>query len=471
LLVAAWARAQEGPSISALNRGEYTQEDSTRRESFRDRLDLDLHFREFLIGGRYQMDEEVRVDTLLGEGLTKRYVEYRKDWFSARAGNSYSTFGRGLTFRSFEDDNVYIDRDVDGIKVSVNHARGEIQALAGRPRSDVTHKRDDVIAGGSALGQVIPNVSLGGTYVRRDAANTPQDSSWGRPVEELGSGIGRVILGDLDLYGEYAQRWTWGRYDPLLGGWIGMNNVRGQATYGSLSFTPVGWGLTVDYKDYRNFDFAYNAPPWVNRLNRNLNKAHDEQGWQGELTTSPTPSVNLVGNFSDGWSHDYTERLQHGYGEFKLQSLDKGLLLLWGEGITKRLVEPAIFLKKEGAGHAEGTYYLTRVKTVSATAELRRVRSLYLSGQDFKYWDNEAILTYSQAPFFSVSAIVRQTSIRVLEYNNDDLWPIGQVVLTFGRHQVTVRYGKERGGLDCSSGICIYKPPFNGLEVYTISRF
>jgi len=470
LLSMAGAWAQEGPSVSALNRGEYTQEEGTRRETFRDRLDLDLHFREFMIGGRYEMDEEVRIDTLLQEGLTKRYAEYRKDWFSARAGNSYTTFGRGLTFRSFVDDNIYLDRDVDGLKIAVNHQRGEVQALAGRPRSDVTHKRDDVIAGGSLFGQATSNLGFGGTYIRRDAANTPNDTSWGRPVEELGSALGRATWGNLDFYGEYAQRWTWGRYDPAYG-WIGTDNVRGQASYGSLSFTPAGWGLAVDYKDYRHFDFAYNAPPWANRLNRNLNNALDERGWQGELTASPTLSTNLVGNFSDGWSHDYAQRLQHGYGEFKVQALNKGLLDVWGEGVQKRLVEPSIALKKEGAGHLTATYYLTPVKTLSLETELRQVRSQYLSGPDLKYWDDEAILTVGYAPYLSLSAIVRQTSVKVPEYNDEDLWPIGQAVLTLGRHQFTVRYGKERGGLECSSGICIYEPPFNGLKVTAVSRF
>ena len=472
LLGVAGARAQEGVSASALNRGEFTQEETSRRQSFRDRFDVDLRYRELLFGLRYELDEEIRVDTLLGEGLTKRYFEYRRDWFSGRAGNFYTTFGRGLTFRTLLDDNVHMDQDMDGLKVALNHRLGELQAIAGRPHSEVNHRRDDLVSGGALLAQPAANLSLGGTYLRREATNAHEDPSWGLPVEELGSGLGRVTWRDFDLYGEYAQRWAWGRYDPLSG-WIGMDNLRGQASYGSLTFSPEGWGLTVDYKDYRKFDFQYNGPPWVNRLNRSVNTSPglDERGWQGELTWSPTPSTNLVGNFSDGWSRDYVQRMQHGYGELKYQRLGKGTLILWGEGRALRLVEPSIALKKEGAGHADLSYYLTRIQTLSATAEARQVRSRYIIGLDEKYWDAQGILTYGYAPYLGVSAIVRGTSIRVTEYNNEKLWPIGEVVLTLGAHQLKVRYGKERGGIDCSSGVCRYEPPFSGLKVTAVSRF
>lgn len=462
--------SQEGLSVSALNRGEYTQEETSRRQSFRDRLDVDLRWREFLFGLRYELDEEIRIDTLFQEGLSKRFIEYRRDWFSARAGNSYTTFGRGLTFRSFADDNIYLDRDLDGLRVAANHRLGEALALAGRPRSDVTHRREDLLSGASLLAQATSQMALGGTYLRRDATNTPGDTSWGKPVEELASGLGRLTWGGLDLYGEYAQRWTWGRYDPLSG-WIGADNVRGQAGYAALSYTLSGWGLSLDYKDYRKFNFAYNAPPWVNRLNRNLNSAADERGWQGELTVSPTRDLSLTGNFSDGWSHDYVQRLEHGYGELKYQPLGKGTLVLWGEGKILRLVEPSIRLKKEGAGHMDLSYYLTRVQTLSATAEARQVRSQYLVGVDEKYWDLQGILTYGYAPHLGVSAIVRATSVRVTEYNSEKLWPVGEVVLTLGSHQIKARYGQERGGLECSSGVCRYEPPFSGLKVTAISRF
>jgi len=470
LLGVAGVRAQEDLGASVLNRGEYTLEDTTRRETIHDRFDFDLRFRDFTFGGRYEVDEEVKIDSLLGEGMTKRYIEYRKDWFQARAGNFYTTFGRGLTFRTLLDENVHMDQDMDGVRVGVNHRLGDAQVVAGRPHTEVLQSRNDVVGGAALNAQATSNIALGGTYLRRDASGTPKDPSWGKPVEELGSGLGRVTWGNLDLYGEYAQRWTWGRYDPIYG-WIGMDNLRGQASYGSLSFASSGWGLTVDYKDYRKFDFIYNAPPWVNRLNRNINNAQDEQGWQGELTASPTADLSLTGNFSDGWSHDYVQRMQHGYGELKYQLLGKGTLILWGEGKVLRLVEPAIALKKEGAGHLLATYYLKKVQSISLEGEARQVRSQYLVGLDEKYWDAQGILTYGYAPYLGVSAIVRATSIRVTEFNDEKLWPIGEAVLTLGNHQLKVRYGKERGGLDCSSGICRYEPPFSGLKVTAVSRF
>lgn len=458
-------------SLRALNRAELTMERNTRRETFRDRLDVDFFYEKYRIGARFEMDEEIRIDTLLGERLSQRFAEYKDKKFYARFGNFYGTFGKGLTFRSFADENVYLDRDVDGIKFWGKLGdKVEGTGLAGKIRSDISHLRTDLLAGGEINFLLSDKISFGGCYLRQDASNLPRDVSLGMPVEELASGNISASWGGIDFYGEYGERYTWGKYDPIYG-WIGTENINGKAGYISLNYSREGFGIALDAKNYRNFNFPYNGPPTVNRLFRFVNSGLDERGWQGEVTFSPYLWLTLIGNFSDAWSTDKAQGLKNGYIEWRMEKLKKWRAIFYSDYKELRRVEPAIALKEESAIGFEGTQYIGLRNSIFLSSEVRKVKSDYLSGIYIRYIESKEIISFSHSTLVSFSLIFRASDKRIPEYNDERLWIIGESVWNIQNHQLKLRYGKERGGLECSSGICRYEPPFFGLRASLLSRF
>jgi hypothetical protein len=50
-------------------------------------------------------------------------------------------------------------------------------------------------------------------------------------------------------------------------------------------------------------------------------------------------------------------------------------------------------------------------------------------------------------------------------------WPQGFISIKMGEsHTLLASYGKERGGLNCTGGICRIVPPFNGLRLTLTSQ-
>jgi len=87
-----------------------------------------------------------------------------------------------------------------------------------------------------------------------------------------------------------------------------------------------------------------------------------------------------------------------------------------------------------------------------------------------KLLDN-ADLTLSLGESRSATLSVIKATEEITEFAGDDMWT--SVALTWGfghNHDLMIKFGQERGGIVCSSGICIYEPPFTGVRMVLSSR-
>ena len=100
-----------------------------------------------------------------------------------------------------------------------------------------------------------------------------------------------------DLYGEYA------RIDPALDSWFSLDREHSRALYLASTVTGGAWGLSLELKDYDDFNFpTINNPPTLIReheaffLNRQTHTLlpDDETGIQAELTWALPRQVGLI---------------------------------------------------------------------------------------------------------------------------------------------------------------------------------
>src|SRR5258708_11387413 len=79
-------------SVTGDNNKTYLEELGEARVSIND----------FTLGVRYEFDDPIEFGTGT-KGISRRYLEFKKDDFDVIAGNSYEIFGKGLTLNSFEN--------------------------------------------------------------------------------------------------------------------------------------------------------------------------------------------------------------------------------------------------------------------------------------------------------------------------------------------------------------------------------
>lgn len=198
------------------------------------RLYLDYFWGDFRIGGR--IDESLRENSLFGEFLNQRYLEYTRPQFSFRIGNFYETFGQGLILSLFEEEGLNIDRNMDGAEASMDLDRFNLKVLGGRPREE-RGRRDNLLYGAEAKLFPFSYLQTGASYLRFDATNTPEDSSFGFPIEEWIDLMGRILIGPIQIITDYAKGYQWGEYDPSKG-WIGIEGVSSYGFYLHTNFLP-----------------------------------------------------------------------------------------------------------------------------------------------------------------------------------------------------------------------------------------
>jgi hypothetical protein len=468
MLVVGFAYMASG-DITASNQLEVWVDDTLAAASYRDRFDLQYTNGPWLVGVRFELDEDVRQDLELGERIRRRFVEYRADEWSVRAGTYYATFSNGILLRAEEEEAINLDRDLDGVYGSVNWRALDGQAFVGRPRNDETRERDDLLSGIDAGVWVVPQLRLGAGYVRLDAVEDTTGPDIGRPVEELVGANARWVRGVFDVEAEVAKRFVWGQRDPR-GGWTGVEDQDGRAYYGGVTVGVPGYTVLVEGKDYYRFDFAYATPPTVNRDERPINEGADERGVGVSLTATPREDLTFDGGASWAGARDSDD---------SRTAVDLSARKDWWR--RGALGAGAVWVEEEDLeGHDrrsyygpsfEALYYVSRRLSISADAEVL-IREDSLGSALDEYTELDATVSLTRAPWGSLSLSVIAASEPIAEYANDDLWIAAELVWRVTQqHELRVRAGEERGGIVCSGGVCRYEPPFSGVKAVLTSRF
>ncbi|MBD3225548.1 MAG: hypothetical protein GF313_12535 [Caldithrix sp.] len=447
--------------LSFKNTTQYTQWDEFDRNIVESWTDLTYQKAQWLVGGRFEVNDPPDPfifprDTLVDEyELTYRFVQYRYKRLTARLGNFYTIFGRGLVLRTYEDRNLRVDNNIDGLKLNFTGRSFKLQAIGGKMR-DKYNRRPNTVFGFDGEWNAFGDLTVGGSFLRQGESSTD--------LHNVYAGRLKYSYNRLDFYGEVVKpQW----HNAL-------------SYYGAINAFFSEMAFTFEVKDYNQLSFRndyeteYNAAPSLSRehsfalLNRhphalNLN---DEKGYQFEMTYFPATSTQITLNHSQTYSHSNKRIFNEYYGDIHHYFSDK----------------------LEGRLAAAYTYdFTTRTENLTPLTDLSynmtprdQIHINYqhqhtINTVNKSEYDSELlILEYSRSPYLTAGLVGEYTNQHQL--NNIDLdrhtWLYGNITLNFLRNQqLSVLYGSRQEGFVCVGGICRYEPEFEGIEIKLTIRF
>jgi hypothetical protein len=490
-----------------------------------------IFFSNITLGLRYEMDDPSEVGQSF-QGIRRRWIEYNKDKLLMQAGDVYALYGRGLTMNAFESRPLNYDSWLDGVKGEYEYAWKKedfdfkpslgVRMIAGKLTfHDVVDTNKPVQnvsarAVNSQIGLFGKKFILGGSYLQ--AFTSVNENVFGSDVftnREVNQP--EIYLNFLTGSLEGFFQWTEMRshLSQVKSNPDSAFNV-GHAVYGSLSYAGSDFGLTFEYKNYSYFvhpsgvhnelyfgKLPISNPPEVYKeftytsLTRTTHGVNfdDELGFQVEANITAIPEYNITLNAAASSRHN-------NYGEDAslnpiilastsfFPKLDaNGFYPFWEifAEVEREFGDldyvKAFFHRRSNVIVASPTTVdLQRSTTLGVKVQYETAKSQSLLAifehqwmydtqkpEDGHHLLNELLtLQYSFNPIITFGVVLDHST--QLEAHRQ-FWSQGFVSFRIGgSHTVLVSYGAERGGLNCTGGICRVVPPFNGLRVTVTSQ-
>ena len=445
-----------------------------------DQLDLTVSNGGILAGVR--LDMSLDLSPLKPElRLAKRYAQYSAKGFRARAGDFYTSLGRGLVFslvKVFEEEGLdyVVDTTVDG---------GEISAVAGPwsgglfggwiDRPEDRSVRDKVIGGSVAWSRS----GLGSFRVQGVSAELEPGSAFGNHRVDQGSfGLEIAGLGGMaDIYGEFSliRRSVYDAESPLDGHglYLGSKLHLGKFT------------LLLEMKDYRELNFEYARPPLLE--SEELDILADQFDLDRTDITSysahidyyaPASATLVYAKFlrvdDDPENHpqygSYDREIGHIYAGVEKKFASGGYL----NGLAGWRWETdtsVAFMSTDGQTFHD---QLNASWPIGGRWSLEGDwKHKVFDGQGYDYSEIRAGLSLHRSPHWVLSALYeRTTDPAVVFISGKKNWWAGQVEVRFaGGHSLRLFVGSTKGSMKCAGGVCRLFPPFEGIRLEAFLRF
>jgi len=193
--------------------------------------------------------------------IVKQLLKFENKFTDIQAGNIYTNIGRGLAFRTYEDRNARIDKDLKGAKISVKGSpvllsgKGSLGLLGGNvfgSFKDLNEHdafedstRDTHVQGVFGSYSPVKNFTLGfhGIEAFKIISNA-----------KLVGGNTELTLNNINLYTSYIQGVGEDKSDY-------PKDYTSRATYTGLTSQVGSLDLSLEYKYYFNYAFDFTDPP------------------------------------------------------------------------------------------------------------------------------------------------------------------------------------------------------------------
>jgi hypothetical protein len=471
--------------------------------SLYDQLNIDYYNQNLTVGIRFESFASSQLDKKYNK-FTQRYLEWQKEWFRIRVGNFYGILGRGLIFRAFELPGVVkedarnrirfgLSRVVDGFIAETKNDIFQATMLRGQfkdsnlpPTIDENNRSLGIVEGGELKFNPLIYLTFGATYARYTLENQQKyevasgilDLSIGRFLEKIS--LNDVVL---DLYGEYAQK------QPALDNFISTSSTFPHALYISANLIFDGVGLSVEHKDYHEFNLKMNDPPPLMKehsyylLNRTTHvlRPENEKGNQFEATYSFENGSSINANYTIAKNRPpYLKKISY-LAEEKFIEGD----MHFGQNLLTKL-----FFDKSrdefesiadrftfGAGIE---YQFLDYNSINFEFQAQETKKTFeFAPNRKKYKDFYGSVSYSRSPKFAIALIGQRTGDPFetddyktfqVETKAKSLFSININYQLTSEHEMFIFYGKRRGGWACTAGTCYEVLAFEGFEIRLLSR-
>ncbi len=447
--------------LSASNQLEYSLDSENHEDIFHNWFDFIWSSGLYNVGLRYEAHQPDDWGKTY-QALSYRYFQLSSESFELTVGNYYEMFGHGLILRSYENRDLRLDNNLEGIKASIERDHFGLTLLGGTPRGGYERVDNPLHAADGKL-TILEGMTLGGTYLR----TTITDFGF---VQLYGGNLG-ITFPHLDFYGEYARK------DNPSGEFAEED---GDGVYLASNFYYPGLGLSLEYKDYDRFNFThgevtYNNPPSLTKehlytlLNRHayILNLDDEKGFQAQAVSTPHDNLSLLANYS--YTTDHQDHLIfseiYAEAEYDYKSLST-VKAGFGRMENRREEGSPYYL----APVIDFTYYLSTENSLAFVLE-----HLFTSKYDgdLTYYDQIISLTFSHSPVFSLTLTQERTAEwKTRVWSGKKNWFITTLDWTMSeRHTFSLSIGSRRAGKVCAGGVCTDRPALDGGEIKLWSRF
>lgn len=480
-----------------------------------------LFWSDFTIGFQYLHDDPPEFGPRF-TGLKKRYAEFSRHMFEIRAGDFYTLYGKGLSMNLFENRGINYDTGLDGLRGIYRHDYvNAILAVGNMRYYDLLNpNRIETYSVKSGNVEIKPlkGVSLGASIV---GTNGELPSPFG--IDRVEATIPEILLSvsalGFDFHASFAhKRASVDR--PKGAGQIEHFTREGQGLYGSLSYaSEIGFGVTLEYKDYR-FDpvdpfervdinrptrmLPMQNPPTVMKehlfyflaKNQHIVDFNDEVGFQidGYYSLAPEMTLNINASMA-------SRQKSYSYGVNGLKVIERSNSFLPSpDSIFSPFYEVyaefewffsghsyvrAAFNRRYDAPYEEFgnlphvisswtipiriEYGLSDDYSVGVSLEHQIYHDSFVRNKP-DYTNDYFAATLSRSSLWSLTARFEATTD-----DNDPsgkkFWSVGEISYRVSSaHTATLSYGRERGGLVCSNGICRVLNPFDGVRFSLLSQ-
>jgi len=480
-------------AVNGANKAVYLRQKEDGHRWTWDILQTEVWAWRFAVGAEVEFNHPRRApfvgaDDIEGNDLVQRYARYRDNTFDVRAGTFDKTLGKGLVLRSYLDRDYDVYNLLDGATASATgdfggRQWGDVTALWGRNdrRDEDLQQEYDKVMGGAVTFRPVDFAYLMGEGAEADVENFTTHEL----VDEklVGGGVGGGWR-YFDLYAEYALRQGFNA--------VTNEDDTGRGLYGVVNGYLPRSSLSVEYKRYADLAYPYSNPPPASVDNRMItggqSPSRGEWGYYVRASGNPWDPVRVIGGYSyaDDKVGEVTTKgaeIEEYTGSVRYDT-PLGVVVEPGfESLTD--VTYSIVGKagdKRDIPSLKASWGLGDDHSFSVEGE-RESRKNYTVARTFT--DNRFSTAYNYSSWLGVTVAYEDTDERVREvvelgpppvyrYKHNWLW--GEVRLTwfhhiFQNHVLTLGYGSRRGGLVCSSGMCVRESPFSGAKVALESSF
>jgi len=413
--------------------------------------------------------------------LAKRYAQYSAKAVRARAGDFYTSLGRGLVFslvKVFEEEGLdyVVDTTVDGGEVSAGAGPWSGGLFGGWiDRPEDRSVRDKVIGGNLGWSRS----GLGSFRVQGVSAELEPGSEFGNHRVDLGSfGLEINGLGGMaEIYGEFSliRRQAYDAEAPL----------DGHGLYVGSKLHLGKFSLLLEMKDYRELNFEYGRPPLLE--SEELDILADQFDLDRTDITSysarldyyaPASETLLYAKFlrvdDDPEDHrqygSYDREIGHVFAGVE-KKFARGGYLNGLAGWRWETATSAAFLSTAGEtfhDQLNASWPLGRGWSLEADWKHK-----VFDGEGYDYYEIRSGLSLHRSPRWVVSALYERTTDQAVVFmSGKKNWWAGQVeVRLAGGHSLRLFVGSTKGSMKCAGGVCRLFPPFEGIRLEAFLRF
>lgn len=465
--------------INGLNEASYVYKaaDDSLNHFFKDKFSFNLFYGDFSFGMKFiaelpEYDTFRKIEILDNNDLAyrwaERYLSYQKNCFFILGGTFEESFGSGLTFRAYEDDDFNIDTRLEGLQFNITKNTWKIKALYGSYKSDIIGKEEkNNLAYGIDL-EVKPwkILSLGTSAI--GLRNIHQTDNL---YNEIITYSGRLNL-SIDPVEFAAEAAVLRENDDKRE----FENIPAQEGYGIYAnlITYLGkFTASAGFKKYDDFFSNMHDLPAVNYSGEPLTEnptnpiGFDEEGLQGEIRYLPNFENEIIVNYGESWNSSKDFRLsdlhasaRHDFENFSITAEFSHLETI--DDIAEKW-------EKKAMPVVSFDFRIGQIP-VYTKAEWEWIESQHF--QEESSYHEPLLQTDIEIADIGISVIAES------RYNSDDgiskaeVW-LGTEISTdiFSHTQLKVFAGKEKGGKICRNGTCRYQSAFEGLRVEITTSF